>query len=59
MNDLPLHIERKWEVIRHKAQVRGATLSKLSKDFEDALRASLEWWLKADSEKKLTQTDDQ
>jgi hypothetical protein len=59
MSDLPPDVEAKWKVIERKAQVYGATLSRLSDDFEDALRLSLNWLLKENSEKKLAQTDEQ
>jgi hypothetical protein len=59
MSDLPLHIEQKLKAVERKAQVPGATLSRLSGDIEEALRASLNWWLKEHLEEKLTQADEQ
>lgn len=59
MSDLPPHIEQKLKAIERKAHIPGATLSRLSGDIEEALRASLNWWLKEHSEEKLAQTDEQ
>jgi hypothetical protein len=57
LNDLPRHVEEKWKAVERKAQIPGVMLSDLYEEFDDALRAYLDCWLKDDSVKQLAQTD--
>jgi len=57
MSDLPPHIEENWEAIERKAQVPGARLNSLLNDIREAVRTSVDWWIKETSIQQLAQAD--
>ena len=57
MSDVPPHVEQKWKAAERKAQLPGATLSKLQRDIEDAVRCHADWLLSENSVKQLAEAD--